>query len=261
MPRTPATLLVAFALVGCAGAQTTDDGGSDGETVTGPAAKAQVAGSFSMYGGAVGYAITTEIDAESFDSSNTIAIVADLGDAWGVETTTSATPDYVIGLTVDKVDGKVTSAVMGKVGERGVTIKILDYTPPPVAEPQPGVAEDVAIEIGTFPSIKVVADYGTSWTGTEPELKGILLKYASEAESYELAELPDVTTESVSGATIEVTKLIYSNERTEWRTRNPVVAALRPLEAGVGMLRRSNASSTTEVTVVETDARPQLRWE
>jgi hypothetical protein len=246
-----------LALAGCAGgAVANGDGGED----SGPAATVQVAGSFSMYGGAVGYGLTTETDAQNFDSSNTIAIVADLGQSWAIETESSATPDYVIGLTVDKETGAVTSAVMGKPGERGVSIKILETAPPPGA-PKKGVAEEVPIEIGSFPSIKRVEDYGTTWTGTEPELEGVLLKYASASGDYELAELPDETTESVGGVTVKVSKLVYSNQRTEWRTRHPVVASLRPLGSGYGIFRLSNETSTTEVTSLQTDARAKLRWE
>jgi hypothetical protein len=208
----------------------------------------------------VGYSLSTHTEADAFDSTSTVSIVADLGDAWAIETESSGTPGYVVGLTVEKLGGAVTSAVIGKPGQRGQSVEVLAHAggdTPPVE----GVAEEVMIGIGTFPALKSIEDYGTTWRGTEPELEGIVLKYASGSGSYELAELPDRSQVGIGEVQVDVTKLAYSDERQEWRSRHPVVACLRPLEPGLGIVLRSSESSTMSVTEIRTDAKPKLRWE
>jgi hypothetical protein len=257
-------LSAALAFSGCAlfGGGGGDDasGGADGggATASDPTAYAQAPGTVSIKAGAVGYMIANKTVGTGYENTGSVAIVGETGDSWLVETASSASDGYLMGLTVSKEDGKVTAAVMGKAGEAGKEIKVMAATATP-AGPD-GVAEEVTIGIGSFASTKVVTDYGTSWSGTEGELAGIMLKYESKDATYELAKMPEAGNTDLGGTSVKIVKLVYSNDSEYWRTANAVVSALATAGDGVGTVKTVMAGMTIELTAVKTDAAPQLKW-
>lgn len=257
-------LSAALAFAGCSllgggGGDDASGGGDSGAPATDPTAYAQAPGTLMIKNGAVGYMIANKTAGTGYENTGSVAIVAETGDSWLVETATSASDGWVMGLTVSKEDGKVTAAVMGKVGEAGKEIKVTAATATGATGPD-GVAEEVTIGIGSFASTKVVTDYGTSWAGTEGELSGVMLKYESKDASYELAKMPEAADADVGGTSLKIVKLVYSNDSEYWRSANAVVAALATAGDGVGTVKTVMSGMTIELTAVKTDAAAQLKW-
>lgn len=202
----------------------------------------------------------------SFDSSGQtgelfLSIVADAGETWHVEAQNeglvmmaAAMPDLqglIIGMVVQKSDGSVTSAVLGKPGEAGAPIEILAPLPDSA-----GVDEDVTIGLGTFPATKVANDAQTMWTGKGGELDGVLLKLEpTGGDAYELSEMPSNESVDVGGTAVKARKYTYSDGREVWTTEQAIVAALNG-----GLLKMTSENYSVEVTRIGTDATARLHW-
>lgn len=229
-------------------------------------------------GAKVGFMLKDEMTAGGQTMGSMTAIVADGGDVWHVEhvnaglaAMANSMPDLkgmIMGLVVNKADGKVTKAMLGKPGEKGKEIKIGDVYDTPMQKGPEGTADTCKIKLGSFPAMKVVQKAGdstiTSWAGTEGELEGVLLKSTGGGGDYELAEMP--STENVTaGDSVEVTKLKYSNGMEWWLTNDAVVTAFKPWAAekgpGTGMFAMKTKDSTQEVKEVSSKAAAQLKWE
>jgi hypothetical protein len=219
---------------------------------------------------AVGWTITQDATAGGQTSQTYYAVVGDAGDSWQVEHTNAGLTamaasmpelkDMVIGLTVKKEDGTVTKAVLGKPGEAGKDIEIMAATATTAEAPQ-GVDEDVTIGLGSFPAKKFANEYMTSWVGNGGELDGVTLKVApAQGDAYELSEMPSTETVDAGGTSVETTKYTYSDGSSQWHTTNEIVAAFFPAGEGKGMFKMESASFSNAVTVVGTDAKPQLKW-
>ncbi|HBP20598.1 MAG TPA: hypothetical protein DEA08_22765 [Planctomycetes bacterium] len=103
-----------------------------------------------------------------------------------------------------------------------------------------------------------IANVGTtkSWTGTEGELENVMLKSESPSGSYELKSMPKTETVDCGGTSIETTQLVYDNGLEMHRTENDVIKALNG-----GSYKTKTSGSETVVTMVATDAKPELKWE
>ena len=219
-------------------------------------------------GADAGMMIARMQDASGQTAKLHMAIVADGGDVWHVETVneglaamSASMPDLkgmIVGMVVNKEDGKVTKAMLGKPGEAGKEIEII-HNDPVSAEAPDGVAEDVTIGLGTFPAMKYANEGGTSWVGNGGDLDGVSLKLevaGGGAGSYELSEMPSTETLDIGGTSVKATKFAYSNGNVTWTTENAVITALNG-----GLAKMTSANYSVEVTEVSTSAEPQLKWE
>ncbi len=218
-----------------------------------------------------GYAIEQQTEAGGQTYPTRYRVVGETADAWQVEhygatlafQAAEDKEDYIIGLTVDKDSGKVTSAVLGKEGEAGTPIKV-NETPAMggSADAPAGTDTEVALGMGgPFPAKKIEMNGTTTWTGTQGELEGIMLKQESAQGTNELAEMPSTESVDAGGTQVEVTKLKYTDGMEVWVTENDVVSAFFPWGEGKGYFKMKTAGSAQTVTEVGTDAEPKLKWE
>lgn len=209
----------------------------------------------------VGWRATQEYDIGGQKSQVWWAIVGDAGQSWQVEHVAMGLPaDHIMGLTVNKSDGKVTKAVLGKKGEAGKEHPIMKE-PAGGAAAQQGTDEQVTIKIGTFPAKK--HDHGggnISWIGTEGDMKGVMLKMAGAAP-YELSAKPTSDMVPTGKTTLGVTTYTYSNGMKQMVTNDRIVAAFWPVEpAKRGMFGMEMQGMKARVIEVGSDAKPQLIW-
>jgi len=92
------------------------------------------------------------------------------------------------------------------------------------------------------------------WTGTEGIAKGVLLKMESKHLTKALAKKP-VEVELKLGAKVRVKKLVYSDKSEMWASEHAVIKALQN-----GMAVYKSKYAKIEVTRVETEAKPLLKW-
>jgi len=215
-------------------------------------------------GAAVGMMVKVKAGA----NTHSLAIVAEDGDQWLMETDQNlaaygdSAKDQLMGLWVDKKTGKVNKAVLGKKGEAGKEIKVVQYQMPEQKDAPAGEDTEVKLKMGgPYPAKLVtmeIANVGTtkSWSGTEGELENVMLKSESPSGSYELKEMPKTESVDCGGTSIEVTQLVYDNGLELHRTENAVIKAL----AG-GSYKTKTSGSETMVTMIATDAKPELKWE
>lgn len=215
-------------------------------------------------GAAVGMMIKVKAGA----NTHGLAIVAEDGDQWLMETDQNlaaygdSAKDQLMGLWVDKKTGKVNKAVLGKKGEAGKEIKVVQYQMPEQKDAPAGEDTEVKLKMGgPYPAKLItmeIANVGTtkSWSGTEGELENVMLKSESPSGSYELKEMPKTESVDCGGTSIEVTQLVYDNGLELHRTENDVIKAL----AG-GSYKTKTSGSETMVTMIATDAKPELKWE
>lgn len=206
----------------------------------------------------VGWRVTQEHENAGGKQQVTWAIVGDQGQVWQVEHVAMGLPaDTIMGLTVNKADGVVTRAVLGKKGEAGVEHPI---SPAPPATP-PAVEEDVTIKIGTFPAKKT--DHGNdtfSWVGNGGDMNGVLLKMGGAAP-FELAAAPSSDHVPTGNTTLAVTSYKYSNGMTQKVTNDRIVAAFFPYEVGKkGLFGYEMPGAKCRITSVGADAKPNLMW-
>jgi hypothetical protein len=224
----------------------------------------------------VGWRIKQEMKASGQIMATSYAIVGESGDSWqmehmnpGLAGMANSMPDLkgmLIGLTVRKEDGKVTKAVLGKPGEAGKEIKIMES--PAGAGKQPeGTDEDVKLGIGTYPAKKFVNDLGqagktTTWVGNGGDLNGVLLKSDGAGGNYELSKEPSDSQVKVGEVSLTVTEYAYSNGMTWWiASGDPLVGAFFPYGAdGRGIFKMTTDGSQMEIVDLGTDAKPQLKW-
>lgn len=197
------------------------------------------------------------------------AVVAETDSAWIVEHYNAALAfqpaadkeDYLLGLTVNKADGKVTKAVLGKKGEAGVEVKIMAASGSTAGDAPKGTPTEVALGLGgPFPAMVTEISGTKTWTGTEGELEGVMLKRESAAGASELKELPSAVEVDANGTKIKATKLVYTDGTEMWLTADPVVATFFGYGPGKGQAKAVNAAGTATVTKVGTDAAPELLW-
>lgn len=223
--------------------------------------------------GKVGYMVVFENEAAGNKSSQQYAIVNETDDAWWIEysgpeiTALAASfPDLkgqLMGLVVNKSDLKVTKAYLGKPGEKPKEIKINPAPDMPAApKPPEGKAEKVKIGLGEFASMKYEGEGYKSWSGTEGDTKGVLLKSETAAGAYELKELPSKEDVDVGGTKVAVVKVKWTNDSETWYTADPVVKCFTTVP-GVewGMLATVTKASKRSITAMKTDAKPELKWE
>lgn len=208
----------------------------------------------------VGWKAVQEYDVGGTKSKVWWAIVGDAGDSWQVEHVAMGLPaDHIMGLTVNKSDGKVTKAVLGKAGEAGKEHKIAPEAQGGAA--QQGVDEQVTIKIGTFPAKKF--DYGggnIAWIGADGDYKGVMLKMAGAA-AYELSAKPSSDMVPTGKTTLGVTTYTYSNGMKQMVTNDRYVAAFWPVEPGKrGMFGMEMQGMKYRVVELDSSAKPQLIW-
>lgn len=211
-----------------------------------------------------GAAVGMKIGVKSGANTHALAIVGEDGDQWLVETDQNlaaygdSAKDQVMGMWVDKKTGKVNKAVLGKKGEAGKEIKVVQYQMPE----QKGEDTEVKLKMGgPYPAKLItmeIANVGTtkSWTGTEGELENVVLKSESPSGSYELKEMPKTETVDCGGTSVETTQLVYDNGLELHRTENAVIKALNG-----GSYKTKTSGNEVVVTMVATDAKPELKWE
>jgi hypothetical protein len=223
----------------------------------------------------VGYLAEMTISSTSGTLVESYAIVGESGDSFRIESPRHPSvdalaasfpelKDQIIGWTVRKSDGLVTRAVVGRPGETGKEVKLIQV-PQSATVPQ-GVAERVSIGIGTFDATKTVAGDTTTWVGSSGDTQYILLKLMSPSATYELAEMPTKSTKDVGGVSVQVTETSYTNGMKMGTTDNEVIAALffgglTSDGRRLGRFRHEQSGTTSEITAVKTDATPQLKWE
>lgn len=224
----------------------------------------------------VGWHIKQEMKASGQTMATSYSIVGETGDSWqmehmnpGLAGLANSMPDLkgmIIGLTVRKEDGKVTKAVLGKPGEAGKEIKIME-APTGTAKGPEGTDEDVKLKIGTYPAKKFVTDLGqggktTTWVGNGGDLNGVLLKSDGAGGNYELAKEPSDSQVKVGDANLTVTEYAYTNGMTYWvSSGDPVVAAFFPYgDEGRGIFKLTTEGSQMEIVELGTAAKPQLKW-
>lgn len=197
------------------------------------------------------------------------AVVAETDSAWIVEHYGAALAfqaaadkeEYLLGLTVNKADGKVTKAVLGKKGEAGVEVKIMASAGSTAGDAPEGTPTEVALKLGgPFPATVIEVSGSKTWVGTEGELEDVMLKSESAAGTSELMELPSAVEVDADGTKLKATKLVYDNGTEFWITTDPVVAAFFGYGPGKGQAKTVTAAGTATVTKVGTDAAPQLIW-
>mgnify|MGYP001350773985 CR=1 FL=1 len=215
-----------------------------------------------------GAAVGMKIGVKSGANTHALAIVGEDGDQWLVETDQNlaaygdSAKDQVMGMWVDKKTGKVNKAVLGKKGEAGKEIKVVQYQMPEQKDGPQGEDTEVKLKMGgPYPAKLItmeIANVGTtkSWTGTEGELENVMLKSESPSGSYELKSMPKTETVDCGGTSIETTQLVYDNGLEMHRTENDVIKALNG-----GSYKTKTSGSETVVTMVATDAKPELKWE
>lgn len=222
----------------------------------------------------VGWAIRQKLTTAYQSMDNYYAIVGESGSSWHIEHVgasllgmAASYPDLksmLMGLEVDKKSGLVSRAVLGKPGEKGKEIKVPAMPDiPKVDLPEP-VDEDVTIALGTFPAKKYVTSYATTWTGVKGDLDEVLLRSDAGGQSYELAEHPSKNSTKISGFSLTLKVLKYTNGMEYWLAENEVVSAFFPMgEAGkttLGIAKMVTTAATQEVTLIETDVKAQLKW-
>ena len=197
------------------------------------------------------------------NETESIAIVGESEDMWRVEQKHSSFAGWVMGLTVAKKNGETLKAVLGRPGEAGKPIEIAAPTPLPVGfQYVEDLEEEVTIEIGTFPAMKAVNPFSTSWTGTEGVLEGILIAVSTGVGPYQLTALPSREVLDCDGVAVEVMKCTYSNDSIRFRTTEQVVAALAPSDGGFGTYKEVTPGVLThEIAEIRQDARAELVWD
>lgn len=218
-------------------------------------------------GAKVGYAVVAESDAAGTKSQVMTAIVNETDEVWHIETTqtVSAMPQlkgYLIGMVVNKADGKVTKAFCGKPGEDVKDIKISPYQEPPKTPEGTDTEVTLTTAIGGPHKAKMVEISGNkSYSGLEGELKGVPLKYEAAQGAYELEKV-EAAKMDVGGTEIDIKKIILTSGTQFWVTENPVISAMSPYGAN-NWGRAALASKGYSLTIVKmSDAhKKELKWE
>ena len=194
-------------------------------------------------------------------NTHSLAIVAEDGDQWLMETDQNlaaygdSAKDQLMGMWVDKKTGKVNKAVLGKKGEAGKEIKVVQYQMPEQKDAPEGEDTEVKLKMGgPYPAKLItmeIANVGTtkSWSGTEGELENVMLKSESPSGSYELKEMPKTASVDCGGTSIEVTQLVYDNGLELHRTENDVIKALNG-----GSYKTKTSGNEVVVTMIKADA-------
>lgn len=225
----------------------------------------------------VGWMVEQKLAQSGTTYVTNVAVVGEAGDSWLVESknmsieamagSMEGLKGMLLGLTVRKSDGTVTKAVIGKPGEAGKEVKIMQMQTASTEAPA-GTPDRVTIALGTFDASKVVHAGGamTTWTGTSGETKGVLLKSAGSGQDYELAALPSKSTMDIGGVAVPVVETSYTNGMKTSVTDHEIIACLTGAAAGEdgkrwGLAKNESGGIVIEVTSVKTDAAPQLKWE
>ena len=208
---------------------------------------------------AVGMKVTVESKAGGQTNSWTVAIVGEEGDNWLMESsqeTMAYGKDSLVGLVVQKSDGKILSAVVGKKGEAGKEIKVTNTMPGKATgtAKEPTVV-DCKIALGTFPSNLHEAGGSKTWMGTEGDMKGVVLKMESAQGGKELKEKPSMVDVDLGGTKVKARKLVWDNGDVMMTTEDKTVTTLNG-----GMVQMSGKQFSTSVTGVASDAEPELKW-
>ncbi|MBL4847862.1 MAG: hypothetical protein JKY65_20290 [Planctomycetes bacterium] len=208
---------------------------------------------------AVGMKVTSESKAGGTTSTWTIAIVGEDGDNWLVESsqeTMAYGKDSLVGMVVQKSDGKVLSAVVGKKGEAGKEIKVNNTMPgkAPAGGKTPATV-DCKIALGTFKAYLSDAGGTKTWIGSEGDMMGVMLKVEAAAGGKELKEKPSMVDVDLGGTSVKCRKLVWDNGDVMMMTEHDAVKAL-----AYGMVKNSTKQYSSGVTAVSMDAKPELKW-
>lgn len=208
---------------------------------------------------AVGMKVKIESKAGGQTNSWTIAIVGEEGDNWLVESsaeTMAYGKDSLVGLVVQKSDGKILSGVVGKKGEAGKKIKVNNTMPgKATAEGKEPETVDCKLALGTFPAYYTEAGPTKMWTGSEGDMKGVLLKMESAQGGKELKEKPSMVDVDLGGTKVKARKLVYDNGDVMMNTEDATVMALNG-----GLVKMATKQSDMSVVMVASDAKPELKW-
>ncbi|MGE0708424.1 MAG: hypothetical protein AB7N76_19115 [Planctomycetota bacterium] len=219
-------------------------------------------------GAAVGQKVALTSKGQGYSNSYMVAIVGEDGDNWKVESTMMTAAygeqgkDQLVGMVVDKKTGKVSKAVVGKKGEKGKDVKITPMDPPKKGEAAEGEDTEVKLAMGgPYPAKLYTQDIPNvgkvkTWSGTDGELKGVMLKTESPNSKCELKEMPKKGSADVGGSKVEFTTLVYDDGHETSTSDHPAIKAIN-----YGMFKNKQAGNTTEVTAVASDAKPELKWD
>lgn len=247
-----------------------DDGAGGGEAQSGGGAAAVDPASFTTaYGpiaglpndkAKVGMKVVVETKAGGQTTTYTAAIVGEEGDNWLIESgqLVSSYKDYLVGMTVAKKDGMIQSAVLGKKGETPKPIKHQNTKPGEATggtAPTPKVV-DCKIALGTFKAYMNEAGGTKTWVGSEGETQGVLLKMEAAQGGKELKEKPAMVDLDLGGTTVKAKKLVWDNGDIQTTTDHVAVKLLN-----YGMVENTSQYSSSKVTTVAMDAKPELKWE
>lgn len=210
----------------------------------------------------VGYRIEVETQAAGFSRRHFLAVVGESGGRWQIETNEgleaygAQAADSILGLIVRK-DGVVESALLGAPGQAGVKVQILAGGQAPAPR-----TEQVEVEVpaGTFPALLSTLEVGAqvyrTWTGSEGELEGVLLKFEGPSGSSKALEAEPVAESADLGEGVELRRCTYTNGDAFSYSSDPVIRAL----AG-GLARMKSGGVSRAVTKIGSKAEAKLRWD
>lgn len=196
---------------------------------------------------------------------STWAVVGEDGDKLHVEYMPPGLKNYGagadkhrMGLVVNKADGKVVSAVLGKVGEKGKKIEIQ----PEVKGGEAPAAEDTEVELkhlgGNHPAKLTVVKAGggeyKSWVGSGGKYEGLLLKSTNPQGGYELKAVGEEKLD-IGGTPVDCKMVEYDNGNKTWTCKQDQIKALFS-----GMAKMEASGTVIAIKAFGTDAKPELKW-
>lgn len=221
-----------------------------------------------------GWAVRQRIEAAGQVTENYYAVVGEEDGFWRIEYQgpgllgmAASFPELksmLMGLVVNKENGKVMRAVLGQPGEDVTDIKVaLMPDIPPTDLPEP-VDEKLTIALGTFSSKKYVTPYGTSWSGADGDLEDVLLKSETQGQLFELASMPAWGKTTVDGIELPLSVRKYTNGMEYHIAENEIVAAFYPMgkagETNQGIYKMVTAVSTQVIIELKKTTKAQLKW-
>jgi hypothetical protein len=166
---------------------------------------------------------------------------------------------YIWGLVANRTTGEVRSAGVGRKGEIRRGIKI-ERGAASASDPTPtGTDEDVTIKIGTFKAKKFVQGSMSWWTGTDGDVKDVVLKAAAKEggrfANFELTGPPAWEEIKIGDKATKVKHVQWTNERHQW-----LLAEALPFVGNVVMESFAGMAGTA-ITGRGEDAKAELDWD
>jgi hypothetical protein len=192
-------------------------------------------------------------------SETKTAVVAMAGDDVKIEITNpmGAYKDYIWAVTAKKASGEVSWAGAGHKGEKPKDIKIGQKPQGGAADAPASTDEDCAVKAGTFKTkkttVKGATGDTTTWMGTDGDAKDLVVKCAYPGGGYELESVA-MEDMAMGAKTMKVKHVKMSNGMETW-----LMSESWPFVGNIAKM--SMAGSTTEITGMGEDAKPDLNWE